>query len=138
MHEPILTSILNDHPNVRLILSTSWVRTFSYSNVLKRMPTQLAERVCGATWHSRMEERHAQRGHSCDFDRLGRFEQIVRHVNRHGVLHWVALDDLHSGEDFAHWPMKFREHLVLTNPNLGLSCLSTQAELRGKLTKCET
>jgi hypothetical protein len=135
MHAPILTSILGGHPEVRVILSTSWVRSFSYSRVLKKMPKQLAGFVQGATWHSQMEERRAAPGQPSEFDRLSRFEQITRHVNRHGVSRWLALDDLHSGEDLVHWPSELRDHLVLTDPDRGLSCPTTQAELREKLAR---
>lgn len=126
MHSLILERILDDFPAIDVVLSTSWVRTLGYERTLKKMPDGLRRRVKGATWHKAM--RH---GGFDPFSDWSRFEQIHSHVRRHGIKHWVAIDDLHSGEE--DWPEEHRQHLVLCKHEIGIADPAVQAELRQKL-----
>ena len=53
-HAELLETLLAPHPDVSIVLSTSWVRVLGYSRSVKRLPPGLRERVIGATYHSNM------------------------------------------------------------------------------------
>jgi len=128
MHAQILEAILELHPEVEIILSTSWVREFGYERTLKKMPHSLAARVTGATWHKAMRIN----GRDTDpFGWMSRFQQIEANVKRNNIKNWLAIDDLHSGSE--DWPEEFRHHLVLTEGAVGLGCERVQQELKQKL-----
>lgn len=114
MHAGVLMSILERFPEVEVVLSTSWVRTFGYDKTLAKLPRGLREHITGATWHRHMK---SDTGYDL-FSHMLRFEQIHSHVRRHGIKKWLALDDLHSGEE--DWPEAFRIHLVLCHGESGL------------------
>lgn len=135
MHAHILEEIIKPF-DIEIVLSTSWVRSLSYSKTVKKMPSALAERVIGATWHSEMVDRtvypySSGRYANDPFNFLTRFQQIHRHVFRNGVEKWLAIDDLHSGSDS--WPEEMLHHLVLTEGAAGLGCERVQLELKQKL-----
>jgi hypothetical protein len=48
---PILDELLEAHPDVGIILSTSWVRLKSFSYAKSRLSPELQKRVIGATFH---------------------------------------------------------------------------------------
>ncbi|MDO9150558.1 MAG: hypothetical protein Q7U33_04185, partial [Methylotenera sp.] len=58
-----------------------------------------------------------------------RYEQILAHVNRNNIQQWIAIDDLHSGDEVDLWPIKHRHLLVLTEESAGLGCPKAQADL---------
>lgn len=131
MHAPILEQILDDCDpagGVRIVLSTSWIRVIGFGRTVKYLPPGLQERVRGGTWHKEMRR---QSGGVDPFDYATRYEQIAQYVNRHAVINWLALDDLHSGDHG--WPDDQLDHLVLTDGTLGLGSPLAQADLRGKL-----
>ena len=105
---PPLVAELARHPDVRVVLSTSWVRVLSFSVALARLPPRLADRVIGATWHSHM--------HREWWDGLTRYQQIAAHATRHGVRNWVAIDD-----DAEGWPAEHLGHLVHTDSDTGIA-----------------
>lgn len=82
---PLLAEYLEPHPDVRIVLSTSWVRVLSFSGARAWLPDALAKRVIGATWHSAMNQAW-WRG-------LSRYDQISRHAQRHRISRWLAVDD---------------------------------------------
>jgi len=136
MHAPLLEAILDEydpHSHIRIILSTSWVRSLRFSNTLKKMTPGLRSRVDGATWHSGMaySDELVPRREADPFIWMTRWQQIEWYVNRHTVQHWIAIDDLHSGREAC--PDYLRDHLVLTDGNSGLGCQNIQAELKMKL-----
>ncbi len=136
MHAQVLLDILvAEHPEAEIILSTSWVRFLRYSKTVKKMPEGLRAKVTGATWHSGMAKPDGSpyRRAEDPFNWMTRFQQIEWYVKRHEVEHWLAIDDLHSGEEIDKWPAEQRHRLVLTDPNLGLGCPVAQADLRAKL-----
>lgn len=123
MHAHILISALMRYPEVDIVLSTSWVRVFGYDKTLAKLPQALRERVTGATWH-----RHMKTDSGYDpFSHMTRFEQIHSHVRRNGIKRWLALDDLHSGEEA--WPVEHQDHLILCNSDLGLGDPKVQESL---------
>lgn len=55
-HAPLLVALLAPYPDMRIVLSTSWVRVLgSMRKVARRLPPVLRARVVGATVHGDME-----------------------------------------------------------------------------------
>jgi hypothetical protein len=50
---PILDELLAPYPDVKIVLSTSWVRARSFEYAKSKLPPSLQARVIGATFHYR-------------------------------------------------------------------------------------
>lgn len=81
----LLVEALADQPNVRIVLSTSWVRLLSFKRARDYLPPVLRARVIGGTWHSAADR--------WEWEQMTRHQQIRRYVNRNSVSNWLALDD---------------------------------------------
>jgi hypothetical protein len=119
-HMPLLEAALEPFPDVRIVLSTSWVRVRRFSRAVKRLSPALRERVIGATFQTRMN-REA-------FESLPRGVQILNDVERRQSRHWVALDD-----DAEGWPDAYRSNLIHTDEALGISAPGLVEELQRRL-----
>lgn len=119
-HTHLLEKALEPYPDVRIVLSTSWVRVRRFSRAVKRLPPGLRERVVGATFHTRMNREF--------FEGLSRGTQIVKDVERRKPRHWLALDD-----DVDGWPSGHRQHLIQTDEVLGISAPGVLQELQVRL-----
>lgn len=106
-HAELLESLLAPYPDLKVVLSTSWVRALGFSRTVKRLRPGLRQRVIGATYHSRMNE-HL-------FTLLPRGVQVLDDVERRQPAGWLAVDD-----DGVGWPEEHRHRLVLTDERLGL------------------
>jgi hypothetical protein len=117
----LLTSVLLPYPDVRIVLSTSWVIALkSMGKAARRLPPELRARVVGATYHGGMDPvlfRQAPRG-----------MQVWADVLRRAPEDWLAVDD-----DYLDWPTWCRDKLVRTHEVLGISAPTVLAELRAKL-----
>lgn len=129
MHSPILIDALTPYPEAKIILSTSWVKVLGYSRTLKKMPPALAKRVVGATYHKHMR---LEAGYDV-FSNLTRYQQINAHNKRNAISNWIAIDDLHSGDEIYSWPNSEMDHLLLIEQSMGLRCSKIQACLHEKL-----
>lgn len=119
----ILEQALADQPDIRIVLSTSWVPQLGFDRAKGYLPAAIRERVIGATWH-----RHAGIMRN-DWLRFIRFLQIDAYVHRHQLTNWLAIDD-----DAVGWPVPLRHHLVhCEDPYLGLSNPSVLARLKAAL-----
>ena len=107
-HAALLDELLAPFPSLRIVLSTTWVRTFGCSKTADRLPPGLRQRVVGATFHSSMDR--------AAFVATPRGEQVVRDVGRRRPRNWFAIDDTDEG-----WPDDARSQLVLTDEQLGIS-----------------
>lgn len=120
-HAGLLEHVLLPYPDVKIVLSTAWVRVYgSASKVARRLPPDLRARVIGATYHASMDAelfRQAPRG-----------LQIWSDVLRRKPDDWIAVDD-----DYLHWPSWCKDKLVRTHGVLGISAPVVLAELRAKL-----
>lgn len=125
MWAPILVEELASFPEVKLVLSTSWVRHVGFSRAMKRLPAQLRQRVVGATWHSSMSKAWADEDW---WDQASRYGQIMKYVAKAGITDWLALDD-----DDAGWNLNNRQRLIPSCGSTGLSNQATIKELRSKL-----
>jgi hypothetical protein len=117
----VLERLLEPYPSVRIVLSTSWVRTFEYDLSREQLPEGLRARVIGATWHSKLPNAKI-------FTDLSRYVQIRDDVRRRQPRTWLAIDDDGDG-----WLAEEAAHLVLTRPELGLSDPHAQAHLKERL-----
>jgi hypothetical protein len=117
----LLEKVLLPYPDLRIVLSTSWVRVYkSVTRVARKLPPELRARVIGATYHGAMDAelfRQAPRG-----------MQVWADVLRRKPDDWLAVDD-----DYLHWPAWCRDKLVRTHEILGISAPVVLAELRAKL-----
>ncbi|MBL0797851.1 HAD domain-containing protein [Pseudomonas sp. B7] len=123
MHAVILVEILKEFPQVKISLSTSWVRILGYRRARAALPPELQTLTVSSTWHSRMPRAPLE-----GYDMHSRYQQIRAAVTRAGLRNWIALDD----DPFDSWPDHDRR-LVRTDPVLGLNSAPTQEELRVKL-----
>lgn len=132
MWAPILTELLRPYPELKIVLSTSWVRVLGFGRARDYLPRELRSRVIGGTWHSAMG-RHAEGSHRTDntwFVESSRYEQIARYIARAGgrASNWLAIDD-----DAEGWNEALRERLVKAAGDTGLSLPIVQDELSAKL-----
>lgn len=116
----LLEDILIDFPEIRIRLSTSWVRVKSFDYAVRCLPKNLQNRVNGATFHKRQD--------LLEFDHLTRFQQIKADASRNAIARWIAIDD----DDFG-WHINFEDRLIRCDGDSGLSQKSTQAMLRDRL-----
>jgi hypothetical protein len=125
MWATVLEDILHDFPNVKIVLSTSWVRQLGFAKAKKRLPVFLQTKIVGSTWHSSMAK---DLSNTVWWDEATRHDQIARYVARSHVRDWVALDD-----DAQGWHPDHIDRLVVAQPMLGLSDLVTQLKLKSLL-----
>ncbi len=128
MHADILIETLGYHPEVNVILSTSWVNHFGFYKTKQKLPQALRERITGTTWS---EDKQVGMYSYSHFHKLTRFQQIWSHVFRNGITNWLALDDLHSNSE--PWPAEHLDHLILCKPDFGLGDPEVQANLNTAL-----
>lgn len=121
-----LTRILAPYPELKIVLSTSWVRVKRFSYSVDRLPAELRQRVVGATWHSRFK----LDDELVDWwiNTSTRYEQITRDVRRRHPLHWFALDD-----DAEGWPDSASAHLVRCDSSRGLGDSEVCRQLEDRL-----
>lgn len=127
-HAPILEEALSYHPEVKIVLSTSWVGVFGYEDTLAYLPHKIRWRVVGHTW---FEPAAVGMYSMLRFSDLTRFQQILSHVIQNKITNWIALDDLHSNSQT--WWEKYGQQLVLCHPDSGLGDPDAQAELNTAL-----
>ena len=123
---PILEELLLPHPEVKIVLSTSWVRVKSFDFAKKQLSAELQNRVVGATFHRRHMSKF-------EFDNQSRGAQILSDVRRRCPLSWFAIDN----DDDA-WPAHFRHHLIKTDDRSGLCDPEVQAAIRERLAALAT
>lgn len=118
----LLAQALEPFPDVRIILSTTWVRVLGYTGAAVHLPSGVRNRVVGATFHSQMPRQWWQS--------LSRAQQVLSDVGRREPSAWVAVDD-----DATDWPDTTREHFVASDPVLGLSSPEVWAKFQTALKK---
>ncbi|MEX3949822.1 HAD domain-containing protein [Paraburkholderia sp. EG287B] len=120
-HARLLADLLAPYPDVRIVLSTSWVIVYgSVRKVAHRLPDGLRARVIGATFHRDMD--------ASLFRAMPRGLQVCADVIRRRPEAWLSLDDDGHG-----WPDWAKGHLVLTDPVLGIAVPAAIAGLKAGL-----
>lgn len=113
-----LVEALAGHPDVHIVLSTSWARELRFTRARDHLPAELRARVIGATWHSGMatDQEFRPLGRETWWDSATRYQQIRRYVVRAHLTDWIAVDD-----DAEGWADADLDHLVRTDGAHGLS-----------------
>lgn len=119
-HVELLEELLAPHPDVRLVLSTTWAQKLGLKEAMRHLPQSLQVRVVGATYE------FAEPGDY--FAHLSRGEQVILDVQRRRPLSWLALDD-----DMVGWPKWAEQHVVFTDPYEGISLPEVQEQIRERL-----
>jgi hypothetical protein len=119
-HCDLLIELLTPYPDLKIVLSTSWVKQYGCKNAAKKLPKPLRDRVVGATFHSQMNE--------IEFTSAPRGMQVWGDVVRRRPSAWLALDD-----DYLHWPEWCLDNYVRTDDFDGISEPSVCAEIKMKL-----
>lgn len=119
-HVPLLQELLAPYPDVRIVLSTSWVRRYGFRRTARCLGPSLCARAIGTTFHTRMDEQQ--------FSALARGMQVNGDVYRRKPRDWMALDD-----DAQDWPEGCRDKLVQTDGVMGISAPEVMERIRGKL-----
>jgi hypothetical protein len=119
-HSELLETLLAPYPDVKIVLSTAWVRRYRFARTAKQLRPALRQRVIGATYHSRMNEQ--------EFAASPRGMQVWADVSRRKPTAWLALDD-----DHLYWPEWCLDQYVRTHEHDGLSAPTVQAEFNLKL-----
>lgn len=126
MWAPLLNDALANHPDMQIVLSTSWARNLGFDRARRALPAVLRHQVIGATWHSAMGKGWPD---FIPWDAQTRWEQIEAYLSRLAEpVNWLAIDDDGQG-----WPIAQRDRLILTDPDHGLSDPAVAAELTHKL-----
>lgn len=119
----ILEELLAPYPDVKIVLSTSWVRVRNFNFARSMLSPALQARVIGATFHKREMRKDV-------FELLSRGAQVVQDAGRRQPKHWFALDD-----DVEDWPKAFLGNLVATVSSKGVSDPDVQAAIRAQLAR---
>jgi len=128
---PNLISALEPHPDVQIVLSTSWVRARGFGRARDALPPPLREKVIGGTWHSKMgrSEIGGFRLVNTWWANATRYQQIAAYIARTKTdINWLAIDDNDTG-----WAEACRDRLILTDSDRGLSDWRVLALLSEKL-----
>jgi len=118
---PILDELLAPYPDLKIVLSTTWVRELGFNETKHELLPSLRDRVIGSTFlHPKIVK--------ANFDTMPRGVQIWNDVERRKPSHWFALDD-----DTLGWPAWCKDNLIETSDKLGLSDPAVQQRVRERL-----
>lgn len=103
MWTPLLIEALEPYPDVKIILSTSWVDRMGFEYAKNQLPAELQQRVIGST---------------APMMNGTRYQRIWRTIRREydNTPHWLAIDD-----DTFEWGDQHRENLIACDPDLGIA-----------------
>jgi hypothetical protein len=124
----LLIEELARYPHVKVVLSTSWVRSIGFDRARGRLPLPLQARCIGATYHSRFHQPGREDGARSLRPAPLRGEEVMADVQRRRPHKWLALDDTDEG-----WPDEERNNLILTHPFYGISAPTVRQALHAEL-----
>lgn len=101
-HAALLDELMAPYPQMSIVLSTSWVRTYGCYGAAQRLPEGLGRRVIGATFHNQMNEQLLLM--------KPRGKQMIEDVARRRPIGWLALDDTDEG-----WPDHPSDRVIVTD-----------------------
>jgi hypothetical protein len=120
---PILDGLLAPCPELKIVLSTTWVREIGFNEAKHELSPALRDRVIGSIFlHPGIIK--------AEFDTMPRGMQIADDVSRRRPSHWFALDD-----DAFGWPAKYKDNLIQTGTASGVSDPAVQERIRRRLTE---
>ena len=119
---PILEELLAPYRReVKIVLSTSWVWAHDVDYAKAKLSPMLQGMVIGATYDGVRIARYT-------FFELLRGQQIAADVLWRRPQAWFAIDD-----DTIDWPDLYRDNLVATDSNVGISDPAVQEAIQMKL-----
>jgi len=118
----LLDRHLQQLPDLRIVLSTSWAVHYGFSRAADRLPEGLRRRAIGSTWHSQMNRQV--------FDTTPRGLQVIQDLQRRKPTAWFALDDDPEG-----WPAWTQPYLVQTDGAVGISTPIAQVQIQDQLNR---
>jgi hypothetical protein len=121
-HADLLAELLEPFPEVRIVLSTSWVQEVGIAAASEQLPEAMRHRVIGATY-----DPCAPRDR---FNALSRGEQVWADVHGRCPIAWLAIDD-----DVSYWPEHARPHWVQSETEKGIAAPRTRAMLVAALAR---
>lgn len=109
---PILEQLLEPHPDVQIVIHSSWRHHFSLKEIRRRFPLALSRRIASCTPPG------------------DRAESIERYVEQHGITDFLIIDDylpeFCRGENlWIHY-----DHLMIVQGATGISPPVVQAQIR--------
>lgn len=112
----ILDELLEPHPGVKIVLSTTWVASQNFEFARDQLPPGLRERVIGSTYNDENMKY---------FDSWARGRQVASDVLTRRPDSWFAIDDDDDG-----WSKNCRGRLIKTAGSTGISDLDVQDAIR--------
>ena len=117
-HMPLFAAAMREHPEVSIVISSTWRCIYPLDELRKAFPADIAARVIGMTPEADGQMRHVE---------------ITQYLEQHAPpgAPWVALDDNH---------FSFPDHcanLVACDGNVGLSAEAIE-KLRGLIRQLKT
>lgn len=119
---PLLEHAIAGIPDIQIVISSGWVWWFGLDFCRAALPPSLSTKVVSATWQG-------SENMPLGWVHLPRVEQVKLHARRHGIAHWVALDD-----DVTGLSDDDRQNFVVCDPEKGMSDQNAALELAIKLT----
>lgn len=119
-HAGLLAEVLEPYPQLKIVLSTSWVVLPGFFSAKERLPEALKSRVIGSTFPPDIDERA--------FLKMPRGQQVYEDVLRRKPATWLAIDD-----DIRGWPREYLNRFVQADYHQGISEPAVLAELQTKL-----
>lgn len=107
-HAELLSDLLRPYPDVKIVLSTAWVRQLGAEGAVSQLPLELRTRVIGSTSDHCLNED--------DFWQMPRGQQVSQDVLARTPTHFLAVDDSEDG-----WPPALKDCLVVADSVLGIS-----------------
>jgi hypothetical protein len=118
----ILDDLLAPHPDIKIVLSTSWVLARNFEFAKSQLSPTLQSRVIGDTFSHDM--------HRNEFARMPRWMQIQEDVARRAPDAWLALDD-----DPVEWPEGNPANWIRTESATGISEPTIQNSIKNALNR---
>jgi hypothetical protein len=113
VHADLLCDLLRPYPDIRIVLSAGWVSEFGFAVSVAQLPLQLQNRVVGHTEHAVS---------------LFPGQQVAADALKRKPASWLALE-----VDLFGWPEWCLPHVVVCDPDLGISRHDVGADLEARL-----
>ncbi|NPT67366.1 hypothetical protein GS910_24495 [Paraburkholderia sp. RL16-012-BIC-B] len=112
---PLLAELLEPYPDVKIVLTTSWVRRLPVERVIEYLPPELRRRVVGTT-------RDIKPRFSYVLDGTERTYVVSSYAYGKRLRHWLAIDDAVFGAaQFGREPGELVDHFLLLDSSRGIS-----------------
>jgi len=124
---PQLEHLLAPFPRVEVVLTTSWLDTLPFDQVVSYLTPSLAKRVVGTTQGIKPRFGYLQDGSARTY--------IIRsYVFAHRLKNWLAIDDSVYGAYHLNTDvLKLEPHLVLLDSRQGIGSPEAQRRITGWL-----